>query len=106
MADAPSLQATSEALQAILEEICENVYHQPPNNVSMKYPCIKFETEPADVAFADNTKYRRNQRYEVTIMDWEVDSSLFDKVDALPWTRHDRSFAVSDLNHHVFTLYF
>lgn len=106
MADAPSLLSRSQELQALLETITPHVYHQPPSNVSMQYPCIKFEIEAADVAHADNVKYRKNQRYQVTIMDWDPDSSLFDLVDELQWSRHDRSFAVNDLNHHVFTLYF
>jgi hypothetical protein len=106
MADAPSLLETSQKLQQLLETITPNVYHQPPSNVAMQYPCIKFETEQADVAHADNVKYRRHQRYQVTIIDWDPDSSLFDQVDSLQWCQHDRSFAVNDLNHHVFTLYF
>lgn len=84
-----------------------NVYFQPPNNTKMQYPCIVYNREKADIKFADNALYLFKQRYQVTLISMDPDSSvLFQQIILLPMTVHDRSFAVDNLNHDVFTLYF
>jgi hypothetical protein len=93
-------------LQAILKGITENVYFQPPNSVSIQYPCIRYERSGSELEHADNRLYRHTKRYQVTVIDRNPDSPLPDQVIALPMCSFDRYFASDDLNHYVFTLFF
>lgn len=95
-------------LQARLEVIlgATNVYFQPPANVQMKYPCVVYSRDTTEASFADNNPYRFTKRYQVTVIDRNPDSDIPDRVGALPMCLHDRTFAVDNLNHYVFTLYF
>lgn len=95
-------------LQALLEEILgtDEVYFQPPANIELSYPCIIYKRERFDSSFGNNQPYALFKGYQVTVIDRDPDSVIVDKVAELPMTRHDRSFAVDNLNHDVFTLYF
>lgn len=93
-------------LQAILKEIAPKVYFQPPNGMTITYPCIIYVRDTMDVSYADNSPYRHAKRYTVTVIDRNPDSEMVDKVALLPLTSHDRFFTSDDLNHDVFTLFF
>lgn len=93
-------------LQTLLESFETPVYFQPPANVQMVYPCIRYSRDNTDVLFADNNPYRLVKRYEVMVITDDPDSDLPDRVAALPMCRHDRSYPAENLNHYVFTLYF
>lgn len=83
-----------------------NVYFQPPSTVQMSYPAIRYKRKKIDNEFADNGVYVRFRCYEVTVIDYDPESVIVDKVSALPQCVHDRNYASDDLNHDVFTLYF
>lgn len=108
MANAPGDDPRREELHSILLNLIDpkNVYFQPPNNLQLNYPCIIYNRETAVSEFADNSTYRYIKRYEVTVIDRNPDSRIPDKVAHLPMTTHSRWFAVDNLNHDVFTLYF
>lgn len=93
-------------LQSLLEEITENVYFQPPTNISLSYPCIVYERDNANSIFANNENYRYTKRYLVTVIDRDPDSVLPDKVAALPFCSFNRFFTADGLNHDVFNLFF
>ncbi|WIC89916.1 tail terminator [Gordonia phage Hydrus] len=93
-------------LQQVLKDIVPNVYFQPPNGLSMTYPCIIYARDTMDVSYADNGPYRHAIRYEVTVVDQNPDSEIVQKVANLPLTSHNRFFTSDNLNHDVFTLYF
>lgn len=93
-------------LQSILEDITPNVYFQPPANVQMQYPCIRYERDRADTKFAGNSPYRYTKRYQVTVITLDPDSDIPDKVAALPLCTHQRFFVADNLNHDVYTLFF
>ena len=84
----------------------EHVYFQPPNNLMMNYPCIVYNRGRASSEFADNGLYRYVKNYEVLVIDRDPDSEIPDKVAALPMSSHERWFAVDNLNHDVFNIYF
>lgn len=94
-------------LQSLLEDILGsgNVYFQPPDNVVMQYPCIVYGRDGASKIFADNTGYRRRQRYQVTYIDRDPDNSVIEKLGLLPLCSDRRSFVADGLNHDVFELY-
>lgn len=93
-------------LQSLLELICENVYFQPPPNTSLKYPCIVYVRDGSKAQRADDKLYHHTKRYQVTVIDQNPDSNLPDKVEELPLCRFERFFAMENLNHHVFNLFF
>lgn len=72
----------------------------------MVYPCIRYELDDAQTAFAGNTPYRLSWRYKVTVIDRNPDSQIPNQVAVLPTCTFDRFFVVDNLNHFVFTLYF
>lgn len=93
-------------LQAILLELADNVYFQPPPTLAMQYPCIVYQRDNADSKFADNSPYAYTQRYQVTLIDRTPDSDILAKIASLPLCRYDRGYAANNLNHDVFNLYF
>ena len=93
-------------LQADLEAITPHVYFQPPNNLEMLFPCIRYARDDVDVKFAGNRPYTHTKRYQVTVIDRNPDSEIPDEVMELPLCTFDRYFPADNLNHYVFTLFF
>lgn len=95
-------------LQSKLELVLgsRNVYYQPPSTLNMSYPCIVYELGSSNNRFADDIKYNRHKMYQVTVIDRNPDSEIPDKVEALPYSDMDTTFATDGLNHFVFTLHF
>lgn len=101
-------QDRREKLHLLLEEQLgsSNVYFQAPPNNLMKYPAIVYERDAANTNFAGNQPYLRVKRYQVTVMDWDPDSVVPDKVGLLTQCLFERHFNADGLNHDVFTIYF
>lgn len=95
-------------LQALLLTLLgsDNVYFQPPANFVMSYPCIVYNRDDQSTDFADNLPYKNKKKYSVTVIDQNPDSDIPDKVAALPTCTYNRFFAVDNLNHDVFNLFF
>lgn len=95
-------------LQSLLEEVLgsRNVYFQPPENVSMKYPAIVYSRSRIDNYHADDGVYKQSISYELTVIDSNPDSDIVTKVSRLPMCRHNRHYKSDNLNHDVFTIYF
>lgn len=93
----------NDLLKAVLGN--DNVYFQPPDNVTMRYPCIVYERDNTSVKHADDLPYNVVQRYQVTLIDPNPDSEVVDKLSALPLSAFSRHFATSGLNHDVFVIY-
>lgn len=83
-----------------------NVYHQPPESVKMKYPCIVYGRSDDYAMHADDSPYIRRLRYTITLIDKKSVSDYLDKILALPYCSYDRHFMADDLNHDVFTIYY
>lgn len=98
--------AQRSQLQTLLELIADNVYFQPPSNINLNYPCIIYARDGSFAGHAENGLYLHTKRYMVTVVDRNPDSALPDKVEELPLCRFDRFFALENLNHFVFTLFF
>jgi len=83
-----------------------NVYFQPPENLKMKFPCIIYEHENNDVKHADNRKYMKKRRYQVTIIDKDPDTEIPERLDELMFASFDRRFTADNMNNIVYTLYY
>ena len=95
-------------LHDILKSIpgVREVYFQPPEDISLKYPCIVYSRSDVDTRFADNAPYSMKKRYSVTVIDPDPDSEIPDHIARLPMSIFARHFRVDKLNHDNYSLYF
>lgn len=95
-------------LQTKLEELLgsRNVYYQPPNNMQMEYPAIRYSKSNINSRYADSMKYTTIDRYEIIVMDKLPDNNVISKILELPLSSYDRHYISDNLNHDVITLYF
>lgn len=95
------------ALDSVLRGIIgNNLYFQPPENIKMGYPCIRYELMDINAQYADNHAYKYKKAYEVTIIDPNPDSPYPDRVMVLPFCSFQRFYIADNLNHFVFKLYY
>jgi hypothetical protein len=96
------------ALQKILVETLgsSSVYFQPPQDFKIKIPCIVYHISKIHSAAADNTVYKTENRYELTVIDDNPDSLIKFDIAKLPRCTHDRNFVTSGLYHDVFNIIF
>ena len=94
-----------EKLSNILGDT-NRVYFQPPTNIRMIYPCIRYTRDEFDTIRADNLTYKRVVRYQVMVIDPDPDSEILEKLLDLPYSSHSRYYVADNLNHDVFTIYF
>ena len=95
-------------LQTELEELLgtKNVYYSPPASLKMQYPAIVYSRSDIDNAHANNSVYKQEYAYEITVIDRNPDSEIVKKVSRLPRCRFNRHYPSDNLNHYVFTIYY
>lgn len=95
-------------LQTLFEELLgsKNVYYQPPSSLMMRYPAIVYSRSNIENFHADNGVYSQATAYMVTVIDYNPDSEIVQKVSMLPGCMYDRHYSADNLNHDVFTLYY
>lgn len=95
-------------LQSLLEELLgsKNVYYQPPNNLSMSYPAIKYSTDDIDSKKADDNTYIITKRYKVIVISPKPDNPVIEKLLSLQMCSYDRSYKADNLYHDVLILYY
>ena len=98
---APRLQ-----LHDLLESFVDNVYFQPPTNITLEYPCIVYKRDYAETEFADNHPYNHVTRYMVTVIDRDPDSDIPNKVASMPKCLFNRFYTVDNLNHDVYRVFY
>lgn len=85
----------------------ENVYYQPPPNVRMKFPCIRFKLEQVDVKYASNSVYMFKNKYQFTYISNVVSDDLVREfISKLRYCTFDRSYVSDNLYHYVFTVFY
>lgn len=82
----------------------QKVYFQPPNNISMVYPCIRFQLSNITTKYADDLPYATNNRYLVTIIDENPLSAIPDAVKKFPTASFNNFYVAENLNHWVFSI--
>lgn len=106
MAEKQTLQNLLLSLKGVGPDDKLDVYFQPPDNLSMNYPCIRYELSSAEVKHANNMPYAREKEYILTVIDRNPNSKIPDKLGTLPKCRFSRFYTAAGLNHFVFYLYF
>lgn len=82
-----------------------NVYYQPPANIIMQYPAIRYNKAKIETVSAGDKLYMKNTRYEVIVISRSSDHPVIDKLLELPHCVHDRTYISENLYHDLFTLY-
>lgn len=95
-------------LQTKLEKLLDskNVYYQPPENLKMEYPAIRYSRSRIDSRYANNIKYSKLTRYELIVIDKRPNNKVIDDILDLPYSSHDRHYVSNNLHHDVITLYY
>lgn len=93
-------------LQAYLEDILgsRNVYFQAPTSGKMHYPAIVYRLSNINNTYADDGVYASKKQYEITVIDKDPDSVIYDKVNNIQSARFERSYVADNLNHWVFAI--
>ena len=81
------------------------VYFQPPTNIRMTYPCIRYSLYDIQNGHGDNLPYLQNPAYQLILIDPNPDNEYVEKIADLPWCSLDRYYTADNLNHYVFTIY-
>lgn len=102
-----------EELHSIFVDIMEslgysrkNIYFQPPENLKISYPAIIYHKAKYDTDFANDSPYKIETRYTVTVIDRDPESKIVPELLKLPMCVHDRPAISDNLNHDYFTLYY
>lgn len=93
------------ALSEKLHTICDNVYYQPPQNITMKYPAIVYGRSEIENRTANNGVYNQSLFYEVTVIDYDPDSEIVEALSKFVNCRHSSHYVSDGLNHDRFTIY-
>lgn len=95
-------------LQSKLEELLgsDRVYYQPPESITLKYPCILYTPDPFYSRKADNTSYITYNRYHVQHIYKQINGSLYsDIMSTFKHVSHDQRHIVDSLYHDEYTIY-
>lgn len=86
-----------------------NLYFEPPTSVTMHYPCVRYTRERIDTNYANNKVYLAKQRYDITLIYYDVDGDLVDKFlfnnEGLTFS-HERHYVADGLHHDILTTTF
>lgn len=84
----------------------DNVYFQPPPDLTMNYPSIVYGLTTYWTKHSNNKLYLGKKRYKITYIDRSPVSTIPDEILGLPLTKFSSYFVVDNLNHYVFNTYF
>lgn len=99
---------TWESLQELLEKLfeCRHVYYQPPDNLIMEYPAIRYSLSDIDSKYANNKMYVGMKCYDIVVIDKEPDNPIIEKLLELPYASFNRHYVSDNLNHDIIKLYY
>ena len=84
----------------------DHVYYQPPENLKMEYPCIRYSKSDITSRHADNINYVNKTSYEIVVIDKHPDNVVIEKILELPLSSYDRHYISDNLNHDVIRIYY
>lgn len=83
-----------------------NVYFNPPESLKLKYPCIVYNRYRDAHYYANDEHYYYKKSYSVSVIDYNPDSTIPDKLLKLPYCAFDRHYTADNLHHWVYTIYY
>lgn len=99
---------TWENLQSDLEKLfeCRHVYYNPPDNLTMEYPAIRYSLSDIDSKYANNKLYAGFKCYDIVVIDKESDNPVIEKLLNLPYSSFERHYISDNLNHDIIRLFY
>lgn len=67
-------------LNSELKAITDNVYFQPPSNLTLKYPCIVYSLQDGYETYANDYYYSGTDKYDVIVIDRSPTSTIANKI--------------------------
>jgi hypothetical protein len=68
-------------------DVVPNVYYEPPDNIKMAYPAIRYARFNAKVVNADNIDFYFSRIYRIHVITRDPDETMSLSVKALPYTK-------------------
>lgn len=84
----------------------KNVYFQPPESLKLNYPAIVYSVSDIKNTYAGDDVYNQSRYYKVTVLDFNSDSRISDKISKIPNSRFNTYFASDKINHYVYMIYY
>lgn len=97
------LEQTFEAATGISAN--KRVFFQPGSDTMLSYPCLLYKLTDIPVDRANNSPYKIEHSYDLTVIDRDPVSPLREAVVHLPYCRFSRSYESDGLHHYVFRIY-
>lgn len=103
-----STKRTRLNLQAKLEELLgsKHVYYNPPENLKMEYPAIRYSKSDEEDIYANNIKYISMSVYDLVVIDKKPDNPVIKKLLELPYSEFDRHYVADGLNHDMIRIFY
>lgn len=85
----------------------DNVYFQPPEDLKMSYPCIRYKLSDIKQTKSNNSLYTHTQGYDVVYITREPDSRLVDDIlKEFEMISFQNVMVVNNLYHYRYRLYY
>lgn len=81
-------------------------YYNPPENVKMTYPCIRYSRTGERVKFASNGRHVVCDRYDILVIDRDPDSVIVEALRNFQYCTFERMYAADGLFHFQFNLFY
>lgn len=103
-----STKRTRLNLQSKLEELLgsKHVYYNPPENLKMEYPAIRYSKNDIEDTYASNIKYISRDVYDLIVIDKKPDNPVIKKLLELPYSEFDRHYVADGLNHDIIRIFY
>ena len=103
-----SIKRTRLTLQTKLEDLLgsNHVYYQPPENLKMEYPAIRYSKSDEEDIYANNIKYLSMSIYDLVVIDKKPDNPVIKKLLELPYSEFDRHYVADGLNHDIIRIFY
>lgn len=103
-----SMKRTRLTLQTKLEDLLgsKHVYYQPPENLKMEYPAIRYSKSDEEDIYANNIKYLSMSVYDLVVIDKKPDNPVIKKLLELPYSEFDRHYVADGLNHDIIRIFY
>lgn len=103
-----STKRTRLTLQTKLEDLLgsNHVYYQPPENLKMEYPAIRYSKSDEEDIYANNIKYLSMSVYDLVVIDKKPDNPIIKKLLELPYSEFDRHYVADGLNHDIIRIFY
>lgn len=82
-----------------------HTYFDPPMDLKMKYPAIRYKRTSIDKVYANNIAYMYRTPYELIVISKNSNDEYVQKLLELPYCSYVRQYTANGLRHDVLKIY-